>query len=113
MMGKPRGVTHSTVWPALEMSLALSVSQSCNRKETSRGEVRAHNGLKSIISLNQSRESIPAYLLCLCVKLNRAITFKLGQLADEVSLLFLVKNYIYRAINTKKLCCSWNKKIIF
>lgn len=34
MMGKPRGVTHSTVWPDLEMSLALSVSQSCNRQMT-------------------------------------------------------------------------------
>lgn len=32
-MGKPRGVTHSTVWPDLEMSLALSVSQSCNTIE--------------------------------------------------------------------------------
>lgn len=30
MMGKPRGVTHSTVWPHLDMSLALSVNQSCN-----------------------------------------------------------------------------------
>lgn len=29
-MGKPNGVTHSTEWPDLEMSLALSVSQSCN-----------------------------------------------------------------------------------
>lgn len=30
MTGKPSGVTHSTVWPDLEMSLALSVSQSWN-----------------------------------------------------------------------------------
>ena len=40
MMGKPRGVTHSTVWPDLEMSLALSVSQSCKRTNASRGKVR-------------------------------------------------------------------------
>lgn len=32
-MGKPRGVTHSTVWPDLEMSLALSVSQSCDTNQ--------------------------------------------------------------------------------
>ena len=28
-MGSPRGVTHSTVSPALEISHALSVNQSC------------------------------------------------------------------------------------
>lgn len=49
MIGKPRGVTHSTVCPDLEMSLALSVSQSCIRKDASRGEMRAHIGFKSIL----------------------------------------------------------------
>lgn len=67
MMGKPRGVTHSTVWPDLEMSLALSVSQSCNtieKNKVTQKVIYCSRGMRRLVfgcKLAENRWEVVAY----------------------------------------------------
>lgn len=66
-MGKPRGVTHSTVWPDLEMSLALSVSQSCDTQIQTVVKMKAHSGLRSVRTQYSKPFTIQSVNTCLFV----------------------------------------------